>query len=487
MTDDCPDYAAIKALAAGLGRPAATLIALSGKRDPFYVTPGRLAAAQWFADVWALLNPPDGVHLRRLHYRLVSLPQAERPKTLSGDAYENTEKGWNELNDAAVDARALGLVDAAKFTDRRAGEPIFVADDAGEGADASVICYGTDLDDAPVETFSLSYTPAEFAFPMLPAAYVSPPRLAEPYALEIWAEKSTMNDVLEPLARRLNVTLVTGVGELSVTHCLWQVKRALAHGKKARILYISDFDPAGAHMPVSVARKIEHILRRDGHDALDIRLDPIVLTREQVRRYALPRIPIKDSDRGKTHFEDRFGEGAVELDALEALHQGELARIVAAEIAFYRDPTREATRENSTTAGEAWDQIRDARDDVYAEHDSEIADMREAFAAMQAEIAADQQALAAIAEEAAERSRPHVEAINVRIAAFYERATNLWGRIREELEDSVPDADDFAWVEPEAPDEDEESLFDSQRDYVEQIDAYKAHQGKPTTARRRRP
>jgi hypothetical protein len=39
-----------------------------------------------------------------------------------------------------------------------------------------------------------------------------------------------------------------------------------------RILYISDFDPAGAHMPVSVARKIEYLLRRDGHD-LDIRLD----------------------------------------------------------------------------------------------------------------------------------------------------------------------------------------------------------------------
>jgi hypothetical protein len=102
---------------------------------------------------------------------------------------------------------------------------------------------------------------------------------------------------------------------------------------------------------------------------------------------------------------------------------------------------------------------------------------------MQAEIAADQQALAAIAEEAAERSRPHVEAINARVAAFYERATDLWARIGEELEDSVPDAHDFAWVEPEAPDEEEESLFDSARAYVEQIGFYKAHTGDPQAKR----
>ena len=76
------------------------------------------------------------------------------------------------------------------------------------------------------------------------------PDIVEDYAIEIWAEKSTMNDVLEPLARRLDVTLVTGVGELSHTHCNMLVKRALAHGRKTRILYISDFDPAGDGMPV---------------------------------------------------------------------------------------------------------------------------------------------------------------------------------------------------------------------------------------------
>ena len=202
---------------------------------------------------------------------------------------------------------------------------------------------------------------------------------------------------------RLNVTLVTGLGELSWTHCLWHLRRVLTHRRKTRILYISDFDPAGAQMPVSIARKIEFLLRRDGHD-LDIRLDPIALTIEQVQRYRLPRIPIKDSDAGKKHFEDQFGEGAVELDALEAIRPGELRRIVEAAIDFYRDPTRQAWRENNAIQVEAAAQIRAVRAEVLAQHESEIAAMREAFEAMQGEIEVDQEALAAIAEGAAARS-----------------------------------------------------------------------------------
>ena len=70
--------------ALALKRPAHSLLALSDSRDPFYVTPGRRALAQWFARIWDVLNPPHGYHLRRLHYRLVVMPDAERPKKLNG-------------------------------------------------------------------------------------------------------------------------------------------------------------------------------------------------------------------------------------------------------------------------------------------------------------------------------------------------------------------------------------------------------------------
>ena len=132
-----PDYTMIKAMALELGRPAKTLIALSDSRDPFYLTPARHAGAAWFAEIWAVIDPPDGVHLRRFHYRIVSL--AERPSKLDGSLYQNTEHDWNLLSGASVDARALGLVDAGKFTDRRAGEPIFVADDRDEPGSGAMI------------------------------------------------------------------------------------------------------------------------------------------------------------------------------------------------------------------------------------------------------------------------------------------------------------------------------------------------------------
>jgi hypothetical protein len=484
VSASCPDYEWIKAMALELKRPAPTLIALSAGRDPFYITPGRLAGAHWFAEIWVVIDPPDGVHLRRFHYRLVSLP--ERPLKLNGERYENTERDWNTLNDVSVDARALALVDADKFTDRRAGEPVFVAEDKGDepDRDAMIGGYGAWLDDPPEESaFFVEYFPKRFELPELPDAFVAVPEFGEPYAIEVWCEKSTVNDILEPQAQRLNFTLITGLGELSWTHCLWHVRRVQAHGKKTRILYISDFDPSGGRMPTSVARKIELLLRRDEHD-LDIRLDPILLTREQVEHYRLPRIPIKDSDAGKKDFEDRFGEGAVELDALEAIHPGELARIVEAEVAFYRRPTRQAKSHNFALSREIRAQIQVARGEVLAEHESEIAAMREAFAALQAEIQVDQLALAAIAEDATARSQAHVDAINERVAGFYEGARDLWRRIGAALVRRLPRADSFAWVEPEPPDAEKESLFDSARDYLDQIEIYKAHSGRPTTGRR---
>jgi hypothetical protein len=66
-------YDEIKKLAAELGRPVSTLIALAPVNDPFCITTARRAGAEWFRNnVWKLLKPSEGIHLRRLHYRLVS-------------------------------------------------------------------------------------------------------------------------------------------------------------------------------------------------------------------------------------------------------------------------------------------------------------------------------------------------------------------------------------------------------------------------------
>jgi hypothetical protein len=53
----------------------------------------------------------------------------------------------------------------------------------------------------------------------------------------------------------------------------------------------------------------------------------------------------------------------------------------------------------------------------------------------------------------------------------------------ESLDEQTPNLDEIEWPEPDEGDEDLDPLFDSTRDYVEQIDHYKEHQGKPTERR----
>src|SRR3989442_7381773 len=93
-------------------------------------------------------------------------------------------------------------------------------------------------------------------------------------------------------------------------------------------------------MPVAIAGKVEFFIRTLELD-LDVRVFPVVLTAEQVRYYGLPRTPIKDTERRRLGFEERYGEGAVELDALEALYPGELQAVLSQYIACYYDTTLE--------------------------------------------------------------------------------------------------------------------------------------------------
>lgn len=144
-----------------------------------------------------------------------------------------------------------------------------------------------------------------------------------------------------PLCAAYGVNLVTGLGFMSITSVIDLLKRINEAQKPCRLFYISDFDPAGDDMPTAVARQIEYWLDTYVPSA-DIKLKPLVLTREQVERYQLPRTPVKDSDRRKANFEERYGEGAVELDALEALLPGELASIVTENILQFRDNRLEA-------------------------------------------------------------------------------------------------------------------------------------------------
>jgi rubrerythrin len=337
------------------------------------------------------------------------------------------------MNEASRDARYLGLIPVRDVIDRRSDEPVINLSTDPETS--ATIFAGGGLNECTPPTFETLHL------------WIDPPVIPQRYQIELWCEKSTMNDVLIPIGERYGVNVVTGNGELSLTRCVELVDRA-EEGRPVRILYISDFDPGGQSMPVAVARKIEFMIRSEGRD-LDIQVRPVVLTHEQCLQYRLPRTPIKEKESRAANFEARFGEGATELDALEALHPGELERILEREIERYYDDTLD-------------DRTNDVMRDVQVELN---------------EINAEVQRRHAKALKALEAERKKTLAA---ITAFEKKANLVLRKIKQELEGEAPDVDNFDWPEADDGDEDDDPLFDSVRDYVEQIDRYKEHQGKTT-------
>jgi hypothetical protein len=438
VSDDVTSIDDVKALGARLDLRVTDLIALSKDRDPFYIYGRREEWAQWFAKLWRRYGFRDGVHLRRIHYVLIS--QKKPVLAVGGKIYRNTERCWKDLSKGACDARYLGLVPTSAFVDRRNDEPVIrISTDTARQPEAVV---GNErVDEIEIEAPSM---------PELPSLQYYSPRVPQRYHLELWCEKTTVNDILMPLAEAYQLNVVTGSGETSLTACDGLVDRALQSQKPVRVLYISDFDPGGMSMPLTAARKIEHRLRREGL-ALDIQVRPIVLTHAQAVQFALPRTPIKDGERRAAQFEGRYGEGATEFDALEALHPGELRKIIEREILRYYDPQL-GSRITAITDKIARDlgKINRRVDDQFAD---EIAELEADW------------------EEIAEEYRAKVE-------TWVDRANEVSRGITERLEELKPDLSDVELPAPAEGDEDDDPLYDSTRDYEEQIDRYKQHQGR---------
>lgn len=325
------DYESIKAAAKEQGLKVTDFLAMSPANDPFYVgTPRDWEMAEWFKEVWDLAGYTDGVHLRRVHYFCVSRPEIRLPKPIKqgdkqSDLYLNTEAAWKYLTQASKMARYLGLIDITDIKDNKNPDPIigtyysmFYSDDPYYADHAPVTVWMSSIEFPTVEAWS----PYESDI--------------QPALMEVWVEKGTMNDAISSTVRRYGGNLVTFQGEASITAVQDLVDRIEQADKPTRIFYISDFDPAGNSMPNAVSRKLEWLLKKNGVKQ-DVKVKQIALTQEQVAEYRLPRTPIKDSEIRAGRFEEAFGEGSVELDALEALHPGVLAQIVATELSRYYD------------------------------------------------------------------------------------------------------------------------------------------------------
>lgn len=443
-------FEGIKRLAREDGRKVDDFLVLARNNDPYFSgSPAQVKRAEWFAELWERFGYTAGAHIRRVHYQLVSQGS---PTDFDGKPYENTFKCWHDLTEASKHARYLGLVDVGAVVDRRNPEPRIY------------MLPRQPWEDEPGWSYELpEWQPPEVRVSMsaqMPAFYVTGydyESFLQPYHVEVWAEKSTMNDVLAPLCERHAANLVSGLGEMSITSVVKLLGRVAALEKPCRILYVSDFDPAGVNMPVSVARKIEFGIERFAPGSLaDVKLDPLILTPEQVAGYRLPRTPIKKEDKRRPGWEAIHGIGAVELDALEALHPGELGRIVGEAIVEFRDPGLE-------------DGVREAEEEAREELETHAA---RSMSGHEAELASIREDVAAVTERYGDVLRD----LDAELAPFRARMETLRQAIREEVGAMEPDLPGLPEGEP-VPERDG-WLFDSARDYFEQLRAYKGHQGK---------
>lgn len=261
-----------------------------------------------------------------------------------------------------------------------------------------------------------------------------------------------------PICKRYNANLVQGIGLMAITSVITLLKRIQAIGKPTRILYVSDYDPSGYTMPTQVARQIEYWLDDYCSDG-DIKLEPIVLTRGQIERDELPPTPIKDAHPSKANFEKIHGEGGVELDALEASHPELLGKTVVDRISEYRDRSLikryDEARDLAGEYAEAWN------DSITREYQPKI---DEITANIETVVETYERELVRLHESLARDLEP-----------FKYELDSLENVIDDSINDCVDvDLPDLphAVVHPD----DDDWLFDSSRDYIEQMKYYKNRQ-----------
>jgi Skp family chaperone for outer membrane proteins len=430
----------ILSLAKQLGKMVTELIALSPDHDPFKC--GTLAhkeQAEWFAKMWQQeYKGQTGIHLRRVHYRL----DAVGYPGIHGMPYTNCRLDWCHLAEASRHARILGLVPVDDFEDHRNPDEGELNWRRADVSEPQIGDMGSQLTwSLPALRVDLSLSNCTLETPRV-YGYDPDDYLDRAYYLELWIEKSTMDDILVPLTKELGVRLVPAVGMQSISNVIKVLKRIHELKKPARIFYISDADKQGNTMPIAVARQMEFYIDEFARGA-DIKLTRLALTPEQIAHYNLP--VSEDGDR-------------TELDALEALHPGELEKIVRQAVEPYLDKTIDSQLAEAET--EANEIVEDEWSDLMEPHQERL------------------QALQRKVQSVTKKYQKEADALNKRLqrdlAQFKKPLAKLQSDVSKtanEFNPSLPDRP--AQVETE---QDEGNwLFDSARPYLEQIDFYPSY------------
>src|SRR5256885_2341391 len=97
------------------------------------------------------------------------------------------------------------------------------------------------------------------------------PIVRQPYRIIMIGEKSSLAEVLQPIAAMVKASLYLGPGEMTLTRVAEAVALAAEDSRPAVVLEFVDLDPAGHQMSISVARKLQ-ALRTSHYPNLQVQL-----------------------------------------------------------------------------------------------------------------------------------------------------------------------------------------------------------------------
>lgn len=144
----------------------------------------------------------------------------------------------------------------------------------------------------------------------------------QPTHVSVWVEKEALAGVFEDPCDELGVSwfVLRGYSSLSALS-QWVDNTAAAyeagHVSDAVVLYFGDHDPDGLEIPRSAERNVLAIAEVRGIALPPVEFKRIALTRAQIRRYAPPPFPAKESSsRFEAYVQETGLRTAWELDAL---------------------------------------------------------------------------------------------------------------------------------------------------------------------------
>jgi hypothetical protein len=258
--------------------------------------------------------------LRQLYYQFVSR-----------DLLANTEQNYKRIAQTISDGRLAGLVDWGAIEDR------------GRVADQPYYY------ESPADALKTIRSVAQ--------NYVTDRWATQDTYVELWVEKQALAGVLEPLARRFQITLMVNKGYSSSSAMFDSAARIrrnmgtfgeplvpepvygqesetdyseIGSDREGVVLYLGDHDPSGEDM----VRDIRDRLKILGADSERLTVQKVALTMPQIRQYVPPPNPAKITDPRAREYIAQHGPHSWEVDALNPTI---LARLVSNAVAQYQD------------------------------------------------------------------------------------------------------------------------------------------------------